>query len=404
MPSCLPLWIFLLSRILRSAVSAIPARRFPRAIHESTELTTPRHPHTATLSNPVAFTRGAAMKNRLMLAPLTNWQSHTDGTLSDDEFHWLTMRAQGGFGLTMTCASHVQASGQGFPGQLGIWSDAHLPGLTRLASAIQAAGSLAAVQIQHSGRRSDAALTGQRAVAPWDDAETGARALSTAEVEQVIEDFILAALRAETSGFGGVELHGAHGYLLGQFLDASNNLRTDHYGGSFENRTRVLYTIIDGIRARTGKDFQLGLRLSPERFGVTMPESLALAQAVMTSGKIDYLDMSLWDGFREPIDAAYKGKSLIEHFTSLERGQTRLGVAGKIMDAPTAQACIDNGADFVLIGRGAMLHHDFATRALADPGFRAVARPVSRAYLQAEGLGAPFIGYVASTWKDFVSD
>ena len=74
---------------------------------------------TKNLSDPVSFVRGPTMKNRFMLAPLTNWQSHTDGTLSDDEYRWLTMRARGGFGLTMTCASHVQASGQGFPGQLG---------------------------------------------------------------------------------------------------------------------------------------------------------------------------------------------------------------------------------------------------------------------------------------------
>ena len=371
-------------------------------IHESTELTTLSQ--TKNLSDPVRFVRGPAMKNRFMLAPLTNWQSHTDGTLSDDEYRWLTMRARGGFGLTMTCASHVQASGQGFPGQLGSWSDAHLPGLTRLARAIHDAGSLAALQIQHSGRRSDAALTGQRAVAPWDDAETGARALSTAEVEQVIEDFILAALRAQTAGFDGVELHAAHGYLLGQFMDATNNLRVDRYGGSFENRLRVLYAIIDGIRARAGKNFQLGLRLSPERFGITMPESLALAQAVMVGGKIDYLDMSLWDAFKEPLDEGYKGKPLIEHFTGLQRGQTRLGLAGKIMDATTAQRCIDTGADFVLIGRGAMLHHDFAARALADPGFRTIERPVSRAYLRGQGMGPPFIEYVATTWQHFVSD
>jgi len=344
------------------------------------------------------------MKNRFMLAPLTNWQSHTDGTLSDDETHWLMMRAQGGFGLTMTCAAHVQASGQGFPGQLGIWSDAHLPGLKRLARGLHEAGSLCAVQIQHSGRRSDAALTGQRAVAPWDDAGTGARALSTTEVEQLVEDFILAALRAQTAGFDGVELHGAHGYLLAQFLDATNNLRADRYGGSFENRTRVLNEIVDGIRARAGKDFQLGLRLSPERFGVTMLESLALAQAMMACGKIDYLDMSLWDAFKEPLDEGYKGRTLIEHFAGLERGRTRLGVAGKIMDAATAQRCIDTGADFVLIGRGAMLHHDFAARALADPGFRTVERPVSRAYLRGQGMGPRFIEYVATTWQQFVSD
>ena len=96
------------------------------------------------LLEPLTFSRGPAMKNRFMLAPLTNSQSHDDGTLSDDEFHWLVMRAQGGFGLTMTCAAHVQAEGRGFPGQLGIFSDDHLEGLTRLAAAIRASGERAA--------------------------------------------------------------------------------------------------------------------------------------------------------------------------------------------------------------------------------------------------------------------
>ena len=81
-------------------------------------------------------------KNRFMLAPLTNLQSHADGTLSDDEFNWLTYRATGGFGLVMTCAAHVQAAGQGFPGQLGVFSDNHLPGLTRLAAKIKSEGSV----------------------------------------------------------------------------------------------------------------------------------------------------------------------------------------------------------------------------------------------------------------------
>lgn len=85
---------------------------------------------TTSLFQPLTFVHGPSMKNRLMLAPLTNLQSHVDGTLSDDEYHWLTLRAKGGFGLTMTCATHVQQVGQGFPGQLGIWSDDHLPGLT----------------------------------------------------------------------------------------------------------------------------------------------------------------------------------------------------------------------------------------------------------------------------------
>lgn len=360
---------------------------------------------TTQLSDPLHLARGPAIKNRILLAPLTNWQSHADGTLGDDEFRWLSMRAQGDFGLTMTCAAHVQAGGQGFPGQLGVWSDAHLPGLTRLAQAIKAAGSVSSAQLQHSGRRSDQKLTGEQPVAPWDDGETGARALSTAEVEQLIEDFILCAERAEKAGFDGIELHGAHGYLLAQFLDAEHNVqRSDRFGGSFDNRCRLLFDIIDGIRARTGPQFQLGLRLSPERFGVTLAESTALAQQMMASGQIDYLDMSLWDVFKPSQDPSHAGVPLIEHFTRLDRGQTRLGVAGKILDAATARRCLEHGADFVLIGRGAMLHHDFARRALADPAFAAIARPVSRAHLQAEGLGPAFIEYVTSTWQNFVVD
>src|SRR6056297_2478769 len=98
-------------------------------------------PTMQSLFEPLTFARGPAMKNRFMLAPLTNSQSHADGRLSDDEFNWLLMRARGGFGLTMTCAAHVQAAGQGFPGQLGIFGDQHLPGLSRLAAALREAGS-----------------------------------------------------------------------------------------------------------------------------------------------------------------------------------------------------------------------------------------------------------------------
>ena len=359
---------------------------------------------TAHLPDPLTFTRGPAWAHRIALAPLTNWQSHADGTLAEDEYRWLTMRAQGRFALTMTCAAHVQAGGQGFPGQLGAWADAHLPGLARLAQGIHAAGSVSSLQLQHSGRRSDTKLTGQQPVAPWDDAETGALALSTAEVEQLVQDFISAALRGEQAGFQGVELHGAHGYLLAQFLDAEHNQRADRYGGSFENRSRILFEIIDGIRSHCSPALQLGLRLSPERFGITMPESLALAQTVMSGGQLDYLDMSLWDCFKAPLDPAYAGKPLIRHFAQLDRGATRLGVAGKIMDAATAQHCLDAGADFVLIGRGAMLHHDFARRALADADFQCIERPVSRAYLQGEGLGPAFLQYVASTWPKFVAE
>jgi 2,4-dienoyl-CoA reductase-like NADH-dependent reductase (Old Yellow Enzyme family) len=342
------------------------------------------------------------MKNRFMLAPMTNCQSHDDGCLSDDEFHWLTTRARGGFGLTMTCAAHVQARGRGFAGQLGIFSDAHLPGLTRLATAIKAEGSLAVVQLHHAGMRSPPALISGPPVAPSDHAETGARALSLEEVEQLAEDFIAAAVRADRSGFDGVELHGAHGYVLCQFLSSEHNQRTDRYGGSLENRSRILFDIIGGIRARCRPDFHVCVRLSPERFGMQLQEVRTIAQRLMSEGAVDAIDMSLWDAFKEPLEPAFQGRSLMSYFTDLERGPVRLGVAGKIGSGASAARCLDAGADFVTIGRAAILHHDFPERVRADPAFEAVSLPVSEAHLRSEALGPAFIKYLR-TWKGFVA-
>lgn len=351
--------------------------------------------------SPLFMPRGGALPNRFMLAPLTNQQSHPDGSLSDNEYRWLAMRAEGGFGLTMTCAAHVLASGQGFAGQLGIWSDAHLPGLTRLADGLRRGGA-SAVQLHHAGMRSPADLIGGSPVGPWDDDESGARALSTAGVEDLIEAFVAAGVRAERAGFDGVELHSAHGYLLGQFLDPECNRRKDRFGGSFANRRRLLDEIIDGLRHRTGPKFQVGVRISPERFGIDTAEALELASSLMMSGRIDYLDVSLWDCWKEPLDSRFAGKPLIEWFSSVERGGTPLGVAGKIMSGADVHRALADGVDFVLIGRGAILHHDFPRQVAAKPDFEPIARPVAPEYLETEGLSDAFIGYMKN-WKGFVS-
>ena len=351
--------------------------------------------------SPLVLPRGPALPNRFVLAPLTNQQSHPDGTLSDEEYRWLTMRAEGGFGLTMTCAAHVLASGQGFAGQLGIWSDMHIAGLTSLAAGL-ARGGASAVQLHHAGMRSPADLIGGAPACPWDDEETGARALSTAAVEDIIEAFVVAGIRAERAGFGGVELHSAHGYLLGQFLDSEHNHRSDRFGGSFANRRRVLDTIIDRLRERTAPDFQIGVRLSPERFGIDTAEALELAGSLMTSGRIDYLDMSLWDCWKEPLDPRFAGRPLIEWFAGVERGGTPLGVAGKIMNGADVRRAFEAGVDFTLIGRGAILHHDFVRRVAADREFEPIARPVAPTHLEAEGLSEGFIGYMKN-WIGFVS-
>src|SRR5580704_1104531 len=308
------------------------------------------------LFQPMTLTRGPAWRNRFMLAPLTNLQSHPDGTLSDDEFNWLTHRAEGGFGLVMTCAAHTQRIGQGFPGQLGIFGDEHLPGLTRLAAGIKSFGAVSSAQLHHAGLRSPKELTGEVPVGPSEDADTGTRALSTAEVEQLAEDFIAAAVRAETAGFDGVELHGAHGYILCAFLSPETNRRDDRYGGSPENRARLVWEIIDGVRARTRPDFQLGLRLSPERFGLRFAEQRELAGQLLSSGKLDYLDMSLWDVFKAPIEAEFASRPLIDWFADLPRGAARLGVAGKLTSGADVRRVLEHGVDFAILGRAAILH------------------------------------------------
>jgi 2,4-dienoyl-CoA reductase-like NADH-dependent reductase (Old Yellow Enzyme family) len=355
------------------------------------------------LFEPLSLKRGPALKNRFMLAPLTNTQSHADGRLSDDEFRWLTMRAEGGFGLTMTCASHVQRVGQGFPGQLGCWDDMHIEGLTRLAAALKAQGSHAVVQLHHAGMRSPAALIGQQPVCPSDNAETGAQAMTLAEVEQARDDFIAAARRAEKAGFDGVELHGAHGYLLCEFLSPEVNRREDRYGGSPENRSRILFEIIDGVRATCGPNFSLGVRLSPERFGLRLEEIARVAQRLMREDNIEYLDMSLWDAFKEPEDPALKGRSLASFFTSLDRGNVRLGAAGKLTTGEGCRRAMEAGLDYVVIGRAAILHHDLPKRIAADPDFKPTPLPVTADYLRNEGLGDAFVGYMRS-WKGFVAD
>ena len=301
----------------------------------------------------------------------------------------------------MTCAAHVQAIGQGFPGQLGIFSDDHLEGLSKLASGIKSENSLAVVQLHHAGMRSPEDLIGQAPVCPSDHTDTNSVGLSSEGVKELIEDFICGAERAEKAGFDGVEIHGAHGYILAQFLSGSINQRQDEFGGCIENRMRPITEIIDGIRARCRPDFLLGLRLSPERFDVHLPDIVEVAKNVLSAGKIDFLDMSLWDSFKEPEDQAFRGRTLLSYFTELKRGNVALGIAGKLRNPKEVNQAMAADIDFVMLGRAAILHHDFPRQMKIDPNFTPIKNPVSADHLRKEGLGEAFITYM-SGWKGFV--
>ena len=355
----------------------------------------------ATLAAPLSLPHGTDWRNRFALAPLTNTQSHADGRLSEDEHRWLEARGRGGFGLVMTAAAYVDPRGQAWGGQLGVASEDHLPGLARLADALRATGAASSVQLHHGGQRADAALHGGPNQCPWDAPEKDAVAMTTDEVHRMVDAFVAAAVLAERAGFDGVQLHGAHGYLLGQFLDGRHNHREDGYGGSLDDRLRALTEVVEGVRAATGPGFQLGLRLTPEGFGIPLEEGVETTRRMLATGLLDHLDLSLWDVTMRPRGGA-EGL-LIEHVTELPRHGTRLGVAGGVTSTAQATWCLEQGADFVTVGTGAILHHDFAARALADPGFRVRERPVTREELRAESVGEAFVDYLAAGWDDLVA-
>ena len=354
-------------------------------------------------STPLDLAHGPTWSNRLALAPLTNKQSHEDGTLSDDERRWLVARARGGLGLVMTCATYVSPEGQAWAGQLGISGDRHVEPLRRLADELSAAGAVSSVQLHHGGLRADPTVSGHRRVAPWTDETRDVHGLSTGEVRAAVHGFVEAAVRADRAGFDGVQVHGAHGYLVGQFLDGRHNRREDGYGGSPEDRSRFLLEILEGIRQTTRPDFQLGLRLSPERFGVELGEARTLVAGLLEARLVDHLDLSLWD-VRKTVHGSDDETLLVEHFADLPRQGVRLGYAGKVLGAADVAWCLGHGADFVTIGTGAILDHDFARRSLTDPAYVSTPQPVTRAHLEAEFVGPAFIDYLATNWDDFVVD
>ena len=147
----------------------------------------------------------------------------------------------------------------------------------------------------------------------------------------------------------------------------------------------------------------IGLRLSPERFGMQLGEVIEVARRVMKEDQIDFLDMSLWDVFKEPEEQEFKGKTLMSYFVELDRENVRLGVAGKIRNPEEAEAAIAGGVDWIMLGRAAILHHDFPNQYVDNPRFKPVDLPASREHLTKEGLSPAFLKYM-SNWQGFVAD
>ncbi|CAG7923625.1 unnamed protein product [Penicillium olsonii] len=352
-----------------------------------------------TLFKPLSLKRGPPLKNRILLAPLTNWQSNPDGTISSDEPKWLERCAAGGFSMVMTCAAHVQPSGKTFPGQMGIFSDNHLPGLRQIADTIRKHGSISSVQLHHGGAR--AGMSDETPVAPSDHIGMGARGLSLREVEGLRDDYIAAAVRAEQAGFDGVEVHAAFGWIPMQFLSPMFNHRTDRYGGSLENRSRFLFEVIDGIRAACHADFQIGLRISMERYGVSLVDLQKVAARSIREETIDFLDLAVWDYRKTTDEPPFQGQTLLGIFTQLPRSSVRIGASGHIMTAEQAAAVLESGCDFVMLGKAAIIDPSFPKKLEVDVNYRLPSLPVTRQFLKDSGLSNNFIEYM-KTWSGFV--
>lgn len=263
------------------------------------------HPAFQPLFETFRLPSGATLKNRLVMAPMTNFASHEDGSVSDEEVNYY-IRRSGGAGMVITACAYVQAGGKGFPGEFGSDRDELVPSLKRLASAIQGQGALAVLQIFHGGRQCPPALLpdGQPVSASAVPAEQRGgtvvpRQLEDAEIEGIIRDFGESTRRAIEAGFDGVEIHGANGYLIQQFFSPHTNRREDRWGGSLENRLAFPLAIVEEVK-RTIKEharrpFVLGYRFSPEEPetpGITMAETFRLIDELADRG-LDYLHVSL---------------------------------------------------------------------------------------------------------------
>lgn len=354
---------------------------------------------------PILFSRtNVRAKNRTLLAAMTNKQSLDDGRLSEDEIHWLVRRAKGGFGITTTAAANVTKTGRGWDGEMGVWGDHQLEGLSKLATQLKETGTISLVQLFHGGMRAPENLNGQQPISASKNTEvhmnrTYAREMSEMEIVSMIQSFTEAAVRCEKAGFHGVELHGAHSYLICQFLGSQTNRRTDSWGGDIWGRSRFLREIIHSIRKETNKDFLISVRISPiiESIGIALDESLALTK-ILCDLEIDMLHLSCWDVFQS-IGA---GSNLTKEFRRVVPEHVVFVSTGSVWSSQDVQWLLREGADVVGVARVGIGHPDWPMH-LHTLDYNPQRPPFTVAHLSEAGLNPTFISYM-KRWKNFVAE
>ena len=261
--------------------------------------------------------RSVTFPNRIVVSPMCQY-SYVDGFSNDWQFVHLGSRAVGGAGTVFAEATAVSPEGRITPGDLGLWSDAHIAPLAQITEFVKAQGAFPAIQLAHAGRKASmpppwaanskalaSSEGGWQAVAPmaepFSEGYSIPQALDRTGMDKVIADFAAATRRAEAAGFLLVEIHGAHGYLLHEFLSPLSNTRTDEYGGSFENRIRFPLEVVRAVRANFPAELPVWMRLSITDWvepsnefpagGLTIEDSIAFARILKAEG-IDLVDCS----------------------------------------------------------------------------------------------------------------
>jgi 2,4-dienoyl-CoA reductase-like NADH-dependent reductase (Old Yellow Enzyme family) len=326
--------------------------------------------------------RGLTFRNRIAISPMCQY-SCEDGFATDWHLVHLGSRAVGGAALVIAEATAVEPRGRISPADLGIWKDEHVAPLARIASFIRSQGAAPGIQLAHAGRKASTnkpwvkrgALIpesegGWRPVAPspipFRPGEPAPIELNKAEIRSIVDAFAASARRALDAGFQVVEIHGAHGYLINEFLSPLSNERTDEYGGSFDNRLRFLSEVIEAIRGVWPDCLPLFLRISASDWvegGWTVNDSVELARRVKKLG-VDLIDCS--SGGLAPHAKVQPGPGYQVPFAEAVRreGGILTGAVGLITEPEQADAIVREGqADLILIARESLRNPCFPLHA-----------------------------------------
>ncbi|MEW6662488.1 MAG: hypothetical protein ACOY9Y_11610 [Bacillota bacterium] len=318
------------------------------------------------------------VSNRLVFPPITTGYGTSEGKVTPEQKGYYARIAQGGVGTIITEATVVSPTGKLHPRSLGIWEDRFVDDLALLAEAIKSQGVAAFIQIVHAGPRAGSKFNGQQPISVSEvplNKQDPPRKMTLGEINQVIDQFVQAAKRAWRAEFDGVELHGAHFYLLSSFLSPFTNNRDDDYGGDITGRTRILREIIGGIRQEIGEGFPVICRINGEEMpenGIHLPEAREIARQLAGAGATAvhvssyYLPMPGAEKLMTVPATSIPGEEDPPGaFISLAKGVKEVAslpviAVGKITDGELAERILVEGvADLVAIGRPLVVDPDF---------------------------------------------